>query len=130
MTEAQPQPSTTNEIEELKAKIAELENKINKKSKKPKREYTPCECSECKKTFKNQFILATHMRTIHNKDRPTFPCPHCGKQLKSKYYLQKHISVIHADELKMKEEKEQTTTDETPAWANLMLDETKKIESD
>ena len=98
--ENQTQTQTTdeiNEIEQLKAKI----NQLEKKYKKPKREYTACECEICNKSFKNEYTLKTHMNTIHNKERQTFICPHCQKPIKSKYYLQKHIRVIHADELKV-----------------------------
>ena len=87
----------SNEIEQLKARIAELEKMLNK----PKREYEPCECPECHKKLKNKFILKTHMNSVHNQERQKFECPHCHKVLKSKYYLQKHIQSIHADELKM-----------------------------
>lgn len=89
-----------NEIEQLKAKISELEKKINK----PKREYEPCECEICHNMFKNKYILKTHMNNIHNKERQTYNCPYCRKLLKSKYYLQKHISIIHADEIKINEQ--------------------------
>ena len=88
-----------NEIEQLKAKVAELEAKLNK----PKRQYDTCECPECHKILKNKFILKTHINNVHNNQRKKFPCPHCGKELKSKYYLQNHINAIHADELKMEE---------------------------
>ena len=88
------------EIQQLKAKLNQLENKI----KRPKREYKECECEICHKIFKNTFTLKTHMNTIHNENRPTFNCPHCGRVLKSKYYLQKHIRVVHADEIKVNEQ--------------------------
>ena len=111
MTELENQTQTqyeTSEIEILKARIKELEDKLNKPNKpkklnKPKYELESCECEICKNTFKNKFTLKTHMNTVHNKERKTFTCPHCQKELKSKYYLQKHISVIHADEEKMNE---------------------------
>ena len=100
--ESEIESNDTNDIQEiqkLKAKLNQLENKI----KKPKREYKECECEICHKIFKNPYTLKTHMNTIHNENRATFNCPHCGKTLKSKYYLQKHIRVVHADEEKMNE---------------------------
>ena len=91
------------EIEILKAKIAELESKLNKQ----KKQHEPVSCSICHKTFKNEYILKTHINSIHNKERPTFECQYCHKMLKSKYYLERHINHIHADELKNKEEMKQ-----------------------
>ena len=103
--------NNVNEIEVLKAKITELENKINGKANsckqhKPKREYEPCECEICHKTLKNKFILKTHMKNMHAENRQTFKCPYCDKELKSKYYLQRHVEVVHADELEVKRENE------------------------
>ena len=104
-TQTQTQTTTEeindiNEIQQLKAKLNQLENKY-KKLKNPKREYSSCECEICNKTFKNEYTLKTHMNTIHNEQRKTFICPHCGKSIKSKYYLQKHIRTVHADEIKV-----------------------------
>ena len=87
------------EIEQLKARIAELESKLNN----TKKQYEPVSCDLCHKTFKNEYILKTHINSVHNKERITFECPHCHKFFKSKYYLQKHIKNIHADELKQQE---------------------------
>ena len=91
------------EIEILKAKIAELESKLNK----TKKQHEPVSCDLCHKTFKNEYILKTHINSVHNKERITFECPHCHKFLKSKYYLQKHIKNIHADELKQQEQRQE-----------------------
>ena len=96
-TQTTDEPNELNEIEQLKVKL----NQLEKKYKKPKREYAPCECEICGKTFKNEYTLKTHMNTIHNEQRQTFICPHCGKSIKSKYYLQKHIRTVHADEIKV-----------------------------
>ena len=57
-----------NEIEQLKARIAELEKMLNK----PKREYQECECPECHKMLKNKFILKTHLQTVHNQERQKY----------------------------------------------------------
>ena len=99
--ESSPIDTQLNEIEQLKARIAELENELSNQRKPAKRVYEPCQCPECKRMLKNKFTLKTHINNVHNKDRQRFECPHCGKRLKSKYYLQTHINVIHADELKV-----------------------------
>ena len=69
------------EIEILKAKIAELESKLNKQ----KKQHEPVSCSICHKTFKNEY------KSINPSSKTAA----------------KHINHMHADELKNKEQQEQ-----------------------
>ena len=81
-------------INNLQQRITELE------THQPRRNVTfePAECNICHKTFKNKYILKTHIETMHNENRSRFQCEHCGKTFLSKYYLAKHISIKHSDE--------------------------------
>ena len=93
-------------IEELRAKIIELENEIKllKRGQKPKREkmkaenspsLVPCKCSICEKEFKNKYILKTHMKLHQDKEERKIQCPVCHKYYCSKYYLSKHMKNKH-----------------------------------
>ena len=96
-------------IEELRAKIIELENEIKllKRGQKPKREkmkaenppsLIPCKCSVCEKEFKNKYILKTHMKLHQDKEERKIQCPVCHKYYSSKYYLSKHMKTKHESE--------------------------------
>ena len=96
-------------IEELRAKIIELENEIKllKRGQKPKREkmkaenppsLIPCKCSVCEKEFKNKYILKTHMKLHQDKEERKIQCPVCHKYYSSKYYLSKHMKNKHEPE--------------------------------
>ena len=96
-------------IEELRAKIIELENEIKllKRGQKPKREkmkaenppsLVPCKCSVCEKEFKNKYILKTHMKLHQDKEERKIQCPICHKYYSSKYYLSKHMKNKHESE--------------------------------
>ena len=93
-------------IEELRAKIIELENEIKllKEGHKTKREkmkaenspsLVPCKCSVCEKEFKNKYILKTHMKLHQDKEERKIQCPVCHKYYSSKYYLSKHMKNKH-----------------------------------
>lgn len=96
------------QIEELKARIAELESKQQNQHKPPK-QLPEVECEICHKTFKNKYILKTHMKNMHDETRTRFDCPHCDKTFANKYYLKKHIAAKHGDkhEEETHEEEEQ-----------------------
>ena len=96
------------QIEELKARIAELESKQQNQHKPPK-QLPEVECEICHKTFKNKYILKTHMKNMHDETRTRFDCPHCDKTFANKYYLKKHIAAKHPDkhEEEQHEEEEQ-----------------------
>ena len=96
-------------IEELRAKIIELENEIKllKEGHKTKREkmkaenppsLVPCKCSVCEKEFKNKYILKTHMKLHQDKEERKIQCPVCHKYYSSKYYLSKHMKNKHESE--------------------------------
>ena len=94
------------EIEQLKIRINELENKLGdyelKKTKsKPSKNEEPVECEICHKMLKNKYILKTHMRNKHDNNRERFECPYCLKKIASKYYLTTHIEHIHSDEIEL-----------------------------
>ena len=78
-------------INNLQQRIAELETHQTRRNIS----FEPAECNICHKTFKNKYILKTHIETMHNENRITFQCEHCGKTFLSKYYLAKHISIKH-----------------------------------
>ena len=93
-------------IEELRAKIIELEKEIKllKEGHKTKREkmkaenspsLVPCKCSVCEKEFKNKYILKTHMKLHQDKEERKIQCPVCHKYYSSKYYLSKHMKNKH-----------------------------------
>ena len=113
-------------IEELRAKIIELQNEIKllKEERKPKKEkvkvenppvLTPCKCSICEKEYKNKYILKTHMKLHQDKEERKIQCPVCHKYYSSKYYLSKHMKNKHE---KQSEESETLNVD-----ANDQLDD-------
>ena len=83
------------ELNELRQRIAELESQCAHKSHAVYN--LPVECEICHKTFKNKYILKTHMENMHNDSRERYSCPHCDKTFASKYYLKKHIKDKHED---------------------------------
>ena len=96
-------------IEELRAKIIELQNEIKllKEERKPKKEkvkvenppvLTPCKCSICEKEYKNKYILKTHMKLHQDKEERKVQCPVCHRYYTSKYYLNKHMKNKHETE--------------------------------
>ena len=85
-------------INDLTRRVAELESKMDTKAHKQHKELDKVECEICHKTFKNKYILKTHMQNIHSETRERYECPHCNKEFASKYYLKKHISSKHPDE--------------------------------
>ena len=81
------------ELNELRQRIAELEAH----TKSHATYNLPVECEICHKTFKNKYILKTHIENTHNDNRERYNCPHCDKTFASKYYLRKHIHDKHED---------------------------------
>ena len=79
------------ELNELRQRIAELESQ----HKSHATYNQPVECDICHKTFKNKYILKTHIENMHNDSRERYNCPHCDKSFASKYYLKKHIHDKH-----------------------------------
>ena len=86
-------------MEELKAKIIELENEIKllKESNSSKKQNetekvitSSCKCEICGKELKNKYILKTHMKLHQDKESRKQQCPIC-----SKYYLNKHMINKH-----------------------------------
>ena len=102
-------------MEELKAKICELENEIKslkeanqlmKQSKNAERSKgaeaqsaevitSSCKCEICGKELKNKYILKTHMKLHQDKESIKQQCPICHKFYCSKYYLSKHMRQKH-----------------------------------
>ena len=101
-------------MEELKAKICELENEIKllkeanqlmKQSKNAERSkgaeaqsaevISSCKCEICGKELKNKYILKTHMKLHQDKESIKQQCPICHKFYCSKYYLSKHMRQKH-----------------------------------
>ena len=102
-------------MEELKAKICELENEIKslkeanqlmKQSKNAERSKgaeaqsaevitSSCKCEICGKELKNKYILKTHMKLHQDKESIKQQCPICHKLYCSKYYLSKHMRQKH-----------------------------------
>lgn len=102
-------------MEELKAKICELENEIKslkeanqlmKQSKNAERSKgaeaqsaevitSSCKCEICGKELKNKYILKTHMKLHQDKELIKQQCPICHKFYCSKYYLSKHMRQKH-----------------------------------
>ena len=91
-------------MEELKAKIIELENEIKllkesnsskKQSETDKVITSTCKCEICGKELKNKYILKTHMKLHQDKESRKQQCPICHKFYCSKYYLNKHMKNKH-----------------------------------
>ena len=91
-------------MEELKAKICELENEIKllkeanqlmKQSKNAEVITSSCKCEICGKELKNKYILKTHMKLHQDKESIKQQCPICQKFYCSKYYLSKHMRQKH-----------------------------------
>ena len=91
-------------MEELKAKIIELENEIKllkeanqlmKQSKNAEVITSSCKCEICGKELKNKYILKTHMKLHQDKESIKQQCPICHKFYCSKYYLSKHMRQKH-----------------------------------
>ena len=91
-------------MEELKARICELENEIKllkeanqlmKQSKNAEVITSSCKCEICGKELKNKYILKTHMKLHQDKESIKQQCPICQKFYCSKYYLSKHMRQKH-----------------------------------
>ena len=91
-------------MEELKAKIIELENEIkllkegnsSKKQNETEKVITSsCKCEICGRELKNKYILKTHMKLHQDKETIKQQCPICQKFYCSKYYLSKHMRQKH-----------------------------------
>ena len=50
-------------------------------------------CKNCQKNFKNEVILAQHMRDVH--EEKTFECEICAKSFSRKQTLEEHVSSVH-----------------------------------
>ena len=50
-------------------------------------------CDYCMKNFKNEIILAQHMRDVH--EEKTFRCEICAKSFSRKQTLEEHVSSVH-----------------------------------
>ena len=91
-------------MEELKAKVIELENEIKllkegnsskKQSETEKVITSSCKCEICGRELKNKYILKTHMKLHQDKETIKQQCPICQKFYCSKYYLSKHMRQKH-----------------------------------
>lgn len=47
-------------------------------------------CNICGKKYANKYILATHMKTVHNPERISYTCDKCNKSFKCKQSYEKH----------------------------------------
>ena len=80
------------ELNQLRQRVADLESHRRRRT-----ELEPAECPNCHKTFRNKYILKTHIENMHNENRQRHSCPHCTKTFASKYYLAKHINDKHSE---------------------------------
>ena len=55
----------------------------------------PCNVDGCGKKFSAQFLLRSHQKTTHYKQRLEFVCSTCGEVLTSNTNLKRHVTLIH-----------------------------------
>ena len=78
------------EIKDVQVKISKL--KMGEENSLHIKEDT--QCDRCSKKFSNKDNLNTHVRTVHNKDKP-YQCNQCFKKFGHKHHLTRHIEVVH-----------------------------------
>lgn len=87
-------------MEELNARISELEKQLAElkgKKEKKQQQLEPVECPVCHKQLKNKYTLKTHMKR-HEEGNTKVECPICHKHYCSVYYLKSHMKQKHSDE--------------------------------
>lgn len=87
-------------MEELNARISELEKQLAElkgKKEKKQQQLEPVECPVCHKQLKNKYTLKTHMKR-HEEGNTKVECPICHKHYCSVYYLKSHMKQKHNDE--------------------------------
>lgn len=60
-------------------------------------EKDPMKCGECDQVFTSEVRLRHHMMVIHNRLEGTLPCPHCPKRFVNQLRLKTHM-ISHSEE--------------------------------
>ena len=56
-------------------------------------------CHLCGKFLKNQLLLESHIKTVHEKiNSSSALCGDCGKTFKSKHILRRHVDRVHSEQ--------------------------------
>ena len=86
-------------VEEVSEDDVEIEaNQQSSSTSDTKNPYKDLECPVCFKMFENKYLMAEHVRNIHNNRR--HKCDHCGNLYGYSSHLARHIETVHLSEKK------------------------------
>ena len=74
---------------------------------------TKCQEDECSKTFRNDYELQRHIRTVHKKEK-NFVCDQCGTKMNRFANLSDHRLKVHGEKFSFKEYKQMILSGKNP----------------